>query len=412
MNNCLSFKDKLSFNGFASLLVLAGILIIYLSPFWWPGSNTNAVAIVRVLIFLSAFIFIIKYVFDFIKSGTSLKVNTSIILLFSLFFYLIANTYLLTSDAQPVRRVLFLLMLFVSVYFLNVKLVVARSLLIFISVTGFCYAAYSIISMHNLDQLPTGYREGGLIQSANLNVAYFGNTIVAAMHYAITFSVLVYLFLTESKRLLLFVWLVSLAVVSVYILLTFSRAGWVACAVAFMSIYFFTFDKNKFRFYFVLAVLVSLLAYFSLNFLQYELFDRGLTYRDEIWEVVLSRMSGHWLFGYGLSTPFEPIPTMGGEVFVNNSHNVYLEILYQVGVVGLILFLAVVTNLVYLLYRSIRKSIAGDIGILFLSVLLSVLVVMTTELNSWVSTPNLLWQWLWLPLAFALNLSRKVNVVD
>lgn len=412
MNSSFVFKENFSLNSLASFLTLSGVFIIFFSPFWWPSSNTNAVALIRVFVFLSAFIFIVKAIFGFFKTEVNLKINTSIILLFLLFFYLIFNAYLLASDTQPIRRVAFLLILFVSIYFLDVKPAVARGFLILLAFSGFCFAAYSIASMYNLDLLPTGYRKDKLFQSANPNIAYFGNTIVAAMHYAITFSILSYLFLTESKRLFLFIWLAFLAVVAVYIMFTFSRAGWVACAVAFMSIYFLTFDKVKFRFYFLLVVLLSLLVYFSLNFLQYELFNRGLRYRDEIWQVVLSRMPGHWLFGYGLSTPFEPIPTQGGKVFVWNSHNVYLEILYQVGVVGLALFIVLVMNSLYVLYKRIKSSMAGDVSILFFSILLSVLVVMTTELNSWVSTPNLLWQWLWLPLAFSLNLSKKLNVIN
>ena len=412
MNSSFIFKESFSLNSLASFLTLSGIFIIFFSPFWWPSSNTNAVALIRFFVFLSAFIFIIKAVFDLFKTEVNLKISTSIILLFLLFFYLIVNSYFLASDAQPIRRVVFLLVFFVSVYFLDIKPVVARNFLILLAFSGFCFAAYSIASMYSLNQISIGYGKGSLSQSANPNIAYFGNTIVAAMHYAITFSILAYLFLTESKRLLLFIWLALLVVVSTYVFLTFSRTGWVACAVSFLSICFFTFDKNKSRFYFVLASLLVLIFFIGFNFFENEIYGRGLTHRDVIWEIVLSRMPEYWLFGHGLSTPFEPIPIVGGSRFVSNSHNVYLEILYQVGFVGLGLFVLVVFNSLYILYKSIKKSIYSDLSILFFSVLLSVLVVMITELNSWVSTPNLLWQWLWLPLAFSLNLSRKLNVVD
>lgn len=413
MNNSVNFLERPSFNRFASILVVMAIFIIYFSPFWWPLSNTNAVALVRAFVFISAFIFIIKNVLFEIKNGFNF--NLSVFLILLLFSYLVINTYFLSEDTKPIRRILFLIMFFISIYFLNIRPVFSRWFFILLAFSGFCFAAYSLVSMYRLDLLNTVYmeaRNAGISKSAHEKVANFGNTIAAAMHFSIAFILLVYLFLTETKRLLLLVWLVFLTVVSTYILLTYSRAAWVACAVSFMSIYIFTFDKKKIRFYLILAILLSLLVYFSLNFLHYEFHERGLTHRDEIWEVVLSRMPGHWIFGYGLSTGFEPIPTHGGNVFVGNSHNVYLEILYQVGLVGLALFLLVVIRSLYVLYKAIRNPLYGDVVVLFFSGLLAVLVVMFIELNSWISTPNLLWQWLWLPLAFSLNLSKKLNVID
>lgn len=412
MKNSVSVLERLSLNRLAHYFSIMGFFIIYFSPFWWPSSNTNAVALIRAFIFISAFIFIFQAVLFKIKNGSKLDFNISNVLILFLFSYLIINTYFLSEDTKPIRRVLFLIMFFISIYFLNIRPVFSRWFFILLAVTGFCFAAYSLISMYKLDLLPTAYREAGLSRSAHENVANFGNTIVAAMHFAISFILLVYLFLTETRRVLLFVWLVFLTVVSIYIVFTFSRAGWVGCAVAFMSIYAFTFDKKKIRFYLILAMLLSLLVYFSLQFLQYEFHERGLTYRDEIWATVLSRMPGHWLFGYGLSTELEPISIGGGVQIVGNTHNVYLEILYQTGFVGLILFLSVIIRTLYVLYKAIRNPLYGDVVVLFFSGLLAVLVVMFIELNSWISTPNLLWQWLWMPVALSLSISREIEAIE
>lgn len=414
MNNSVSLSGKLNLNSFAHLLTLIGIFIIYFSPFWWPSSNTNAVALVRAFIFISAFVFIFEIIFFKIKNGFKLNLNLNLsnILILSLFFYMIINTYFLSADTQPIRRVLFLIMFGISISFLNIRPGLTRGFFVLLAFSGFCFAAYSLVSLYMLDLLPTAYRSSGLSQSANENIANFGSTIFAAMHFAITFILLVYLFLTETKRILLFLWLLFLTVVSVYIAFTFSRTGWVACTVAFMSIYIFTFDKRKIRFYLLLIMLLSLLVYFSINFLQYEFNERGLTSRDQIWEVVLSRMSEHWVFGYGLSTALEPISINEGRQIVGNTHNVYLEILYQTGFVGLILFLLVVIRTLYVLYKAIRNPLYGDVMILFFSGLLAVLVVMFIELNSWVSTPNLLWQWLWMPIALSLNISREMEKID
>lgn len=405
MNNFLCINKNVGLEYFGSLFIMISFFILYISPFWWPMSNANAVALIRVFIFLSTVIFVTSYFVGL--SEFRANFNFSIFLLLLFLTYLIFNSYFLSIDSQPIRRVILLLSFFIAIYFLDLNPVFTRLFLISLGVAGFCFAMYSLVSMYSINGLPAGYRKGGLMQSANQDIAYFGNTIVAAMHYSITFSILVFLFLTETKKVLLFLWLTFLGVVSAYLALTFSRAGWVACAIVLSSIFYFTFDKNKIRFYLVLICVLSIFAYFLYNFLGYELFDRGLTHRDEIWAVIFSRMHGNWLFGYGLSTPFEPIPVLNGKVFVGNSHNVYLEILYQTGLIGLILFVSVAFNSLCLLYKYIKKSICNDVAILFFSVLLSVLVVMFIDLNSWISTPDLLWQWLWVPIAFSVSITGR-----
>lgn len=394
--------------GFFSVLSL---FIIYFSPFWWPSSNSNAVALIRVFVFLSAFYFILKWLFDVFNKYPGFRVNYYLVFFIALFSYLLLNAFFLEGGGQSVRRIIFLMCFFISIYYLQVDQDFARGLLIVLAASGAFFALYSIVSMCSMDLLPTGYRKGGLMSSAHPSVAYFGNTIVAAMHYSITFSILVYLFLTEVKKVLMILWFSFLILVFSYIALTFSRSGWIACVIASFSIYCFTFDKYKIRFYLILALGFGVLVYFALNFLTFELYGRGLTHRDEIWTVVLSRMPGHWVFGYGLSSHFEPIPVLNGAVFVNNSHNLYLEILYKVGVVGLLLFIASVASALLALYKGIKSAIYSDLAILLLSVLLAVLVVMLTELNGWISSPNLLWQWLWVPLAFSLNISRQLDRV-
>lgn len=411
MNNFVSFFKIFDLKVAAGFLSVLSLFVIYFSPFWWPSSNSNAVALIRVFVFLAALFFIVKNFFGFFKKRAEFKVNYYLIFFIMLFSYLLVNTFFLEGGGQSVRRVVFLMCFFISIYYLEINQGVVRGLLIVLAVSGACFALYSIISMYSMDLLPTGYRQGGLMSSAHPSVAYFGNTIVAAMHYSVTFSILTYLFLTETKKVLLILWFSFLILVFAYIALTFSRSGWIACAVAGFSIYCFTFDKSKIRFYFIPILGCGVLAYFALNFLTLELYGRGLTSRDEIWAVVLSRMPGHWIFGYGLSAHFEPIPVLNGAVFVNNSHNLYLEILYKTGVVGLLLFIASVASALFALYKGTKNAIYSNLAILLFSVLLAVLIVMLTELNGWISSPNLLWQWLWVPLAFSLNMSRRLDQI-
>jgi len=101
-----------------------------------------------------------------------------------------------------------------------------------------------------------------------------------------------------------------------------------------------------------------------------EIFGKDLTFtgRTYIWDYVLSEINKKPILGYG----FETYWIMGSSrlnVFkVNQSHNSYLEIMLQLGSVGIIVLLSIV---IAFLYRAIKlsenKSIIALITILTLS---------------------------------------------
>ena len=147
MNNSVSFLERPGLNRFVSILVVMAIFIIYFSPFWWPSSNTNAVALVRAFVFISAFVFFIKTILFKVKNNFKVNFNLSVFLILLLFSYLIINTYFLSEDTKPIRRILFLIMFFISIYFLNIRPVFSRWFFILLAFSGFCFAAYSLVSI-------------------------------------------------------------------------------------------------------------------------------------------------------------------------------------------------------------------------------------------------------------------------
>lgn len=396
----------------AVFFLAISILLIYLSPYWSFENSSRSASLIRIMLFITA---IFLTIFFFIKDGSRSEADFKIAplncFLTVLLLYLSLNTLLLVPDSQPIRRVLVLAFLFIPFLFLQLNIHAARFLAILIAIVIACFSMYSLINQFFQGGLPTGYRKGSLFNSGTDTIASFGNTIVAAMHYAIGFTILAYLFFTEPKRPLVFLWAVLLSFVAVYIILTFARSAWVACFVATIVIYALTFNRRNIRFYIVPALFVALILYFSINFIGYEFGERGLTRRDDIWKVVISRIDGSWLFGHGLATSFEPIPilTDEGYVFVHNSHNLYLEIIYQVGLVGLLLYISTLLAAIYTLYKCYIIKIYSDLSVLFLALLVSVSVVMLTELNSWMHTPNLIWMWLWVPIAVTLSFERELK---
>lgn len=405
-NNTLK-KSWFEFSAIALLVI--SVLLVYLSPYWSFEDSSRSASLIRITLFLTGLSLVVSFAAkEEIYKNWRFKLAPLNILLAVLFLYLFLNSLFLSHDLQPVRRLILLVFLFLPFVFLNLSTQFVKNIIMLIAVVIAIFAAYSLINQYLHGGLPTGYRQGELVSSGKDGIASFGNTIVAAMHYAVGFTLLTFLFFTESQRILFWLWAFLLSFIVVYIALTFARSAWVTCLVSALVIYALTFNKSKVRFYVIPALLLLILLYFVINFFGYEVGERGLTYRDETWGIIVSRMEGYWIFGYGLSTPFEPISIAGGRQIVHNAHNVYLEIVYQVGLIGLVLYLLTLCAAIYTLFKAYLLKVYSDLSILFIALLIAVSVVMLIELNSWIHSPNLLWMWLWAPIAISLSFERKL----
>lgn len=392
-----------------SNIVLPFILMLYyLGSYYWFYDDSSLVAVIRALTIFLAIIgavclIRIKNTFDL-----SFVFNNKLFVSVLLFFvYVSFNSYLVSNDLKLVRRSV-LLFSFVSIIgFSFFSRLGWETFLRVLAVTSFCFALFSLVNLYMIDALPTGYRKGGISTSGIQGVADFGNTIIAAMHYAMGFTAALYLFFTENNKYRLIFWVLNLTVLSLYIILTFSRAGWVACFIPVMVMTLLLYDKNKkIRLIGLLLFLFSVFFFFALQYIGYEVAERGLTHRDEIWATVIARMSDSWVFGYGAAAAIEPIPVLSGAVYVNNTHNVYLEVYYKLGIVGLLFFLGILVSSLIALFKNRNHKKYGSIPVYWLSVLCSSMIVMIVELNELVYTPNMLWHWFWMPVGFAILVGR------
>lgn len=393
-----------------SLLVFA-ILLIYLAPFFVFEQSSKQATLIRIALFSASLYFILAS----FKGGEEFFLNRFGILSFSiflLFFYLVLNSIFLSDDYKSLRRLAFLACLFIPFLYINIDFVKSRAVLVVIALVISCLAILSLFNHYLAGTLPSGYRQGGLIDSGIDDVASFGNTIIAGMHYAIAFSIVTHLYFTEVNRSLLVVWGVFKFFLFVYIALTFARTAWAAAFVSFVVVFVMTFRKDQFRFYIPIVLLVPTFIYFYLNFAGYEFGERGLTSRGEAWLFTLSKMDGYWFFGHGLLNTIGWIPIMDGAKQLNNSHSLYLEILYQVGFVGLLLYLVSMVSAFYVLFKCFFMKIYGSLSVLLIAVLSSISVAMIVDIIGWINSPGLVWMWLWLPLAISLVFERKLKNIE
>lgn len=385
----------------AGLLLAVVMVIMFLGPFWWPGESSSWAAFIRAALVIALFC----AAPTLNRHSFSISPLTYTVLL--LFAYLLINSLTADDAMKSLRRLLLIIVFFIAVGLIRARGNFDWEKILKVSVVVVAlFAAFSMLNIALHGAFVLGYRQMALASSGVTDVADFGNTIVAGMNYGLFLLAGVWLTLRSRRRAEVGLWLVCCALVATYIYFTFARSAWLASAVGGMVLIgTMTHGKLRRNILIPTAIIVALVLLFGFSELAYEVQTRGVTGRNEVWLAVFERLAGHWWFGVGAGTPLGEVQLSTGQI-VRNTHGLYFEVLYQFGIVGLALLITTMLHAGACLFRARQTS---EIARLWLAILCSVGVVMTVELHTFVGSPNLVWEWLWLPLAGAVAISREAR---
>lgn len=126
--------------------------------------------------------------------------------------------------------------------------------------------------------------------------------------------------------------------------------------------------------------------------------ERGFSYRPEIWSLTIEKILQNPFFGYGYNTPLSVDPGIGVEF--REPHNFELGVLYELGLVGFIIWL---TMHLYALWRS-WKFKTDPSFIVASSLLIFGIGAGLTEGGGIFSRPKEHWFLIWIPLALIFGL--------
>ncbi|MCR9276602.1 MAG: O-antigen ligase family protein [Pseudomonadaceae bacterium] len=244
-------------------------------------------------------------------------------------------------------------------------------------------------------------------QDGRLNgLGQLDNHVVAALVWAVLIVFALHLILREpSGSWKLLGWL-SLCAYVFAVVLSDSRTAWIAALLGSVTYVLASFLNSAQRFT-QLVVAVGVLVFVLVCLaaivpgLADLLFPRGWSFRPEIWQASLEKIgSSGWLFGLGVLTS-DDFP-IDGIVFAH-SHNMYLSVLYQGGIVGLGLFLLVlfVTASTFLRFFVDQDS---KLGLSILTVAASAYLLDGHELIDKVGDT---WFLVWMPVGLAMGLAWR-----
>ncbi len=153
----------------------------------------------------------------------------------------------------------------------------------------------------------------------------------------------------------------TLALNVLCVLLTYSRGCWIGVAVALMVFLFIRYRK-----WFIVAIGIGIIGLFFLpesimnRVLSIgNLSDSSTSYRMYIWEGTVHMLQDFWATGVGVGSDafnhIYPIYSYGA-ISAPHPHNLYLLILAETGIVGLIVFIALICVLVKKLFVTANRS--------------------------------------------------------
>jgi O-antigen ligase len=382
-------------------LAFCALFGLLLGRIWWFGEASTWAGFIRTCLFLCLILSLLSS--EFLRGFLQ---NNHLFWFVAVFLFYIALSSALLGDGKTLRRVILVLAFFIAVaQIANQWSSIWNKL---ISTVGAFSALASILTLWTLWQaglLNLGDRAAAISGSGIDGMAEFENSVLASLQMGFSLILIVWLFLTAKTQPARFFWFLCGLVTSVYVFGTLGRTGWLAAAIA--TVVLFTVlagRRQQFYFWGGMLILVTIVIVFFHERVAYELLSRKLTHRDEIWGMVLGLMPGKWLLGYGADASVEDllgVQRLGlHDAVINHAHSIYIEVIFNYGLVGLSGLIALLVGSIFRLWKHRENPLSA----LWLATLCGAAVSVGFDFSSFLSTPNLVWLWVWLPVAFACAL--------
>jgi putative inorganic carbon (hco3(-)) transporter len=153
---------------------------------------------------------------------------------------------------------------------------------------------------------------------------------------------------------------------SICLLLTYSRGGFAAFGTAMLVLCLL--KERKRELYLYLAVMTA--AFFLINSaglnnradLTYVYHDSSSLYRLEIWKVALNMFLDNPVFGNGIGTTWYYLSSGSDKLYryILHSHNIYLHVAAEMGIVGLCAFLNLIGKKIWEGHRLLKEKISEE----------------------------------------------------
>lgn len=391
---------------------------IFAKPMIWLSITVLAVPFVSTMMSLLLLICTALSLFLKVAINKNFKLKYFKTNAWVLMFALVIGICAVTSiSLEESRNIALLMIAFVLSYFVVINTIENEKQFKFIlyifSIAAVITAFYGLYQYMFGDLYSQAWLDKEMFEDIKMRVySTFENPNVYGEYLILAIPIIAGLLWTEKGIFKKLFWLGSLGVTMLALALTFSRGCWLGIILA-IGLLAIMIDRR----FILLGIVVLLFLPFVLpesiinRFLSIgNMGDSSTSYRVYIWMGTLAMLADYWFSGIGLGiTSFNTIYPIYSynDISAPHSHNLYLQLVVEFGIVGLIVFLGMLYNF----YKETIISICKKKNILTSSLIAGVSGFMLQSMfdHTWYNYRVVLI--FWIIIAFGL-VSTKVSKSD
>ena len=259
---------------------------------------------------------------------------------------------------------------------------------------------------------PLGYnnlRRARLRELGWSGYADLDHPIVAGLYYGVFVMLLTWLFIRAKTNF----WQSSLLALGmlglmVYVLFTFSRGAWFSVLASGFVLLLLFHNRKSLSLLLVGGLLLLVTLYVFWPEIQSER-RIGISGRHFIWDAWFERLHDFWLMGAGAGADFKftfPEGTPQAGRSFKHAHSLYLQLWYQYGIIGILLFISLLISLLWKGWTCRAQSLAR----LGLALLVFAMVAMVSDVYAIFTRPNPYWVLFWFPVGILLGVQKPTAV--
>ena len=391
---------------------------IFAKPMIWLSITVFAVPFVSTMMSLLLLICTALSLFLKVAINKNFKLKYFKTNAWVLMFALVIGICAVTSiSLEESRNIALLMIAFVLSYFVVINTIENKKQFKFIlyifSIAAVITAFYGLYQYMFGDLYSQAWLDKERFEDIKMRVySTFENPNVYGEYLILAIPIIAGLLWTEKGIFKKLFWLGSLGVTMLALALTFSRGCWLGIILA-IGLLAIMIDRR----FILLGIVALLFLPFVLpesiinRFLSIgNMGDSSTSYRVYIWMGTLAMLADYWFSGIGLGiTSFNTIYPIYSynDISAPHSHNLYLQLVVEFGIVGLIVFLGMLYNF----YKETIISICKKKNILTSSLIAGVSGFMLQSMfdHTWYNYRVVLI--FWIIIAFGL-VSTKVSKSD
>ena len=391
---------------------------IFVKPMIWLSITVFAVPFVSTMMSLLLLICTALSLFLKVAINKNFKLKYFKTNAWVLVFALVIGICAVTSiSLEESRNIALLMIAFVLSYFVVINTIENEKQFKFIlyifSIAAVITAFYGLYQYMFGDLYSQAWLDKEMFEDIKMRVySTFENPNVYGEYLILAIPIIAGLLWTEKGIFKKLFWLGSLVVTMLALALTFSRGCWLGIILA-IGLLAIMIDRR----FILLGIVALLFLPFVLpesiinRFLSIgNMGDSSTSYRVYIWMGTLAMLADYWFSGIGLGiTSFNTIYPIYSynDISAPHSHNLYLQLVVEFGIVGLIVFLGMLYNF----YKETIISICKKKNILTSSLIAGVSGFMLQSMfdHTWYNYRVVLI--FWIIIAFGL-VSTKVSKSD